>query len=555
MMKKLLATCLLLTGISLTGQNLVLNPGFENTTGGCVGFTGGLNNWDDANSGADSCSSPDLFATCFPNGLPTHAPNSWLGDQAPHGGTRYAGLITYAPGMAFNCNPIGSDQYREYIEGQFSSPLVGGQTYCVSFWVNLAGKVNWATNQMSVYFSNTLYTHNFCSNPGVAPVTPQLNYTGPVLSDTTNWVLLSWSYTATGGEQFMTIGNFKNNTNTTRANSNCNAMNPYAYYFIDDVSVVPGACVSCALSTSVLQKNDVTCNGGSNGGATISVSGGSGSQTYTWVPSGGNAASASGLTAGVYTVNITDGSCTASQTVNIGQPTAINANATVTQSVTCSGGSNGSASVNITGGTPTYTVNWNTGASGTTLNNVPKNVYTYTVTDAAGCTTTGTINIPGAPDMVVNSQTGCGAGPTPGSATVTANGGTPGFTYSWTPGGQTTNAVNNLANGSYTCTVTDANNCIRYAQITINCATGINTYDPAHAIHVFPNPADNFVTIDAVDMPKHIELYDAIGQVVYQVKPVNAETKIDLTALPTGVYFIKVIFNDNSIQRFKLLRQ
>jgi len=625
-MKKLLAITFLFTGTFLFSQNLVLNPSFE-TTSGCVGFTGGLNNWDDANSGADSCSSPDLFATCFPNGLPTHAPNSWLGDQAPRTGTRYAGLITYAPGIAFNCNPIGSDQYREYIEGQLSSPLAAGQSYCVSFYVNLAGKVNWATNQMSVYFSNSLYQHNFCTTPGVAPVTPQLNYTGPVLSDTTNWVLLSWNYTATGGEQYFTIGNFKTNSNTTRANNNCNAMNPYAYYFIDDVSIVPGACQSCALSATI-SSQCVTCNGGNNGSATANVSGGSGSQTYTWSPSGGNSATASNLTSGVYTVNITDGSCTASQTVNIQQPGAITiltsttsascgqsngsatanatggtgvltyswstgatgttlsnvaggpytvtvtdgnnciktsvvtiasssaptASATVTQSVTCSGGTNGTASVNISGGTPSYTVNWSNSTTGTSISNVPKNVYTYTVTDASGCVTTGSVNIPGAPDILINAPTSCSGGL--GSATVTASGGTPGFTYSWTPGGMTTNTVSGLANGGYTCTVTDANNCQRFVQININCSTSaITQFDSENSVIVFPNPGQEMVSINTAQVPLTIALFNVTGELIFQAVPSSSETQIDLRQLPAGVYFVKVELNNNLIKHIKLLKK
>lgn len=613
--------------MSLGAQNLVLNPSFENTTGGCVGFTGGLDNWDDANSGADSCSSPDLFATCFPSIFPTAAPNNWLGAQAPRTGTRYAGIITYAPGFAFNCTPVGSDQYREYIEGQLSAPMAAGQSYCVSFWVNLAGKVNWATNQMSVYFSNTLYQHNFCSTPGVAPVTPQLNYSGGVLSDTTNWVQLSWTYVATGGEQYFTIGNFKNNANTTRANNNCNTQNFYAYYYIDDVSITPGACQSCALAASITAQSNVTCSGGNNGSATVNVTGGTGSQTYTWSPAGGNGATASNLSAGTYTVNITDGSCTASQTVSITQPNAIfvsasattatcgqsngsanavatggtgvltyswstgasgaalsnvaggnytvyvtdanactgstvvtvgstsppTANANVTQSVTCSGGMNGAASVTINGGTPSYTVNWNNSATGTSISNVPKGVYTYTVTDASGCVATGSVNIPGAADIITNAGIDCSTGT--GSATVTATGGTPGFTFSWSPGGMTSNTVSGLANGNYTCTVTDVNNCVRYVQVLVNCGTtGILQYTVANVI-VYPNPAGSDVTITTLQIPACITLYNVNGEQVLSKIPVATETIIDLSALPGGVYFANILLPDNTMQHIRLLKK
>src|SRR5690606_23488047 len=72
-----------------------------------------------------------------------------------------------------------------------------------------------------------------------------------------------------------------------------------------------------ALSASVTTTS-VSCNGGSNGSATVNVSGGTPAYSYTWLPSGGNSASASGLSAGNYTVNIKDANnCTTSKTLSI----------------------------------------------------------------------------------------------------------------------------------------------------------------------------------------------------------------------------------------------
>ncbi len=79
-------------------QNLVLNPSFEITTSNCAnfggeGFTTDLVDWNDANSGADSCSSPDLFSSC--NIFATVMPNSILGYQYSRTGTRHAGFISH----------------------------------------------------------------------------------------------------------------------------------------------------------------------------------------------------------------------------------------------------------------------------------------------------------------------------------------------------------------------------------------------------------------------------------------------------------------------------
>ena len=80
---------------------------------------------------------------------------------------------------------------------------------------------------------------------------------------------------------------------------------------------------SALLATAASQTN-VSCNGGSNGTATVSVSGGTAGYTYSWSPSGGTGATATGLTAGTYTVTVTDAnSCTATRSFTITQPIAI----------------------------------------------------------------------------------------------------------------------------------------------------------------------------------------------------------------------------------------
>src|SRR5207249_1372447 len=99
----------------------------------------------------------------------------------------------------------------------------------------------------------------------------------------------------------------------------------------------------------VLQTSFVAAScGASNGSASVVTTGGSAPYTYTWTPAGGTSASASNLPAGAYTVTVTDGnSCTQSSVVNVsnaGGPTVV---ASVSQNVSCFGGSNGSASVNV----------------------------------------------------------------------------------------------------------------------------------------------------------------------------------------------------------------
>ena len=112
---------------------------------------------------------------------------------------------------------------------------------------------------------------------------------------------------------------------------------------------------NAALSATTSQSN-VFCNGGSNGTATVTASGGVTSYSYSWAPSGGTSATATGLTSGSYTVTITDSESTQiTRNFTITQPTAINTATGSQTNVSCNGGTNGSASVSPSGGTPGYT--------------------------------------------------------------------------------------------------------------------------------------------------------------------------------------------------------
>ncbi|PZO28607.1 MAG: hypothetical protein DCE86_11910 [Flavobacteriaceae bacterium] len=226
-------------------------------------------------------------------------------------------------------------------------------------------------------------------------------------------------------------------------------------------------------------KTDVSCNGGSNGTATVAATGGTPPYSYSWAPSGGTNASATGLTAGTYTVTVTDfNGCQATRTYTINQPTALSAATGGGKTdVSCNGGSNGTATVAPTGGTPPYTYSWSpSGGTAATATGLAVGTYTVTVTDSNNCqvTRTFTINQPTALSAATGSKTdaSCNGG-TNGMATVTPTGGTPPYTYSWTPSGGTNATATGLAAGTYTVTVTDANNCQATRSFTINEPTAL----------------------------------------------------------------------------------
>ncbi|MBN9386402.1 MAG: SprB repeat-containing protein, partial [Chitinophagaceae bacterium] len=168
-----------------------------------------------------------------------------------------------------------------------------------------------------------------------------------------------------------------------------------------------------------------------------------------------NTATASGLAAGSYTVNVTDAKgCTKIATVTISQSTSLSATTAITN-IFCNGGSNGSVVITPSGGTGPYTIT--PAQTGLAAGN-----YTFTITDANGCS----INVP----VTINE-------PSPITATtaitnVSCNGGSNGAVVI-TPSGGTgpytiTPAQTGLAAGNYTFTVKDANGCSINVPITIN---------------------------------------------------------------------------------------
>lgn len=224
------------------------------------------------------------------------------------------------------------------------------------------------------------------------------------------------------------------------------------------------------LTTNVTAVNP-NCNGGT-GSATVTTVGGTPAFTYAWSPSGGNSSAATGLSAGTYTVSVTDGTgCTATNTVTITVPTAITPSVVSTTTVNC-GANNGTATVSGSGGTGAINYSWNTTPpqTGPTASNLGAGNYVVTLTDANGCTATQSVTITGSGSYSVTpSQTDVTCfGNNNGSATVTTSGGVAPFTYLWSTNPvQTTPTISNIPAGNYTCVITDATGCVQTSIFTI----------------------------------------------------------------------------------------
>jgi len=228
---------------------------------------------------------------------------------------------------------------------------------------------------------------------------------------------------------------------------------------------------------------NVICFGQSNGTATINATGGTAPLTYAWTaPATGTANTTTGLAAGTYTCVTSDSKgCSVTTTVVITQPTVLAVTATGV-AATCNGKCNGQLICIPTGGTTTYTYSWSSGSTLPSVSNICAGTYTATITDAHGCIATDTALVQQPTPLVMSvfpGKTHCSKSDGMDSATV--SGGTPGYTYSWSPGaGSASSSYHNIPAGTYTVYIKDNNGCPDSIASTVTNLPGVNIVVVAH---------------------------------------------------------------------------
>jgi len=266
-------------------------------------------------------------------------------------------------------------------------------------------------------------------------------------------------------------GTFSYSWNTTPVQTNAMATNlgvgSYTVTVTDNNLCTATATVSITqpgkLSASIADSTPVSCNGGNNGTAIGAITGGNAPYTYSW-SNGITGIKDSMMTAGSYTVSITDANnCKVTAVAIIAQPPALHDSISKLINILCNGQTNGQATDGMKGGTGAYTYAWNTAPVQTnqTATGLGLGTYTVVATDANGCkdSTTATITQPSGLELAASPFAATCNNLCDGSATVIPSGGTgPNYTYSWSTGA-TTNTVSKLCAGSYSVVVMDANGC------------------------------------------------------------------------------------------------
>ncbi len=236
---------------------------------------------------------------------------------------------------------------------------------------------------------------------------------------------------------------------------------------IDSVEITQPAN---ALSIQV-SGQDVSCNSSNDGSAQVNILSGNPPYDITW-SNGSKSAAISALSAGYYSVTVSDASgCMDTAGILIKNTGNIILSLTV-DSITCHGANDGIIQSNVSGDAPPFTYQWSSGSNADRIFDLGPGTYSLTITDSNGCQAESSATL-SEPDSLLIQVTAfpetCIGGGNNGMAIALVTGGTPPYTYFWnsSPNQYGDTAVN-LRAGSYIVRVFDKNNCQVTASVTID---------------------------------------------------------------------------------------
>lgn len=418
------------------------------------------NGWFANNSGT-----PDFYNSCNTSTASTTNPNYIPNGLIPVTGG-YFGLHCGAP----------SNPNLEYMSGSLAVGMTTGKKYYVSMDYAKTPRAKYSVNKFGMSLSVGLPS-NTTGNLGFTPAQPwQVTSTG--LSQLTNTVFATMGscYQATGGENFITIGNSAGYSSTTFSVANPSGYLGSSDYLIDNVHAIPldldiSPTTSICLGASATLTTNLHCP--LPIGVVTNTAGVITNSLFVWTPtvglsvSTGTATIATPTATTIFTITLTippinsNGSaCTITNTVQvtISTPTI---NITAPSTTICLGNS----TTLTASGASTYT--WSTGANTSSIAVTPSITTTYTVTGAntSGCVSTKTVTIYVAPNFTLTATASPTAICAGNSTTLTASGAS---TYTWNPGSLSGATLVVTPTITTTYTITGSNGgCINTKTLTV----------------------------------------------------------------------------------------
>lgn len=249
-------------------QNLVPNPSFEEHNDCIYPLLSNAAPWCTSNSGGGQSS---YYNICMsnPNSIPSqYLDNCFKSYQSPRTGVAYIDIGTYV---------LSNGQESTVPHVKLLDTLDIGKIYCITYYVSVWNNAKYTIDKLGALLSPTPFPCFTAGGPTVAiagQYTPQVvSPSGVAIGDTLNWTEVSGTFTASGNEAYLSIGDFFLHSQHYIQNTyptNCNGL---AYYYVDDVSVEEVFPAACA-NNSTICKNDSVIIGNNTSEAT----------TYSWQP-------------------------------------------------------------------------------------------------------------------------------------------------------------------------------------------------------------------------------------------------------------------------------
>lgn len=422
--------------INCYSQNICPNPGFEQISA-CPAGSGELNlasPWNGAGVPAD------LFNFCHVNGAPpscndVNVPANFAGISSAHTGSSYAGFFTKR----------STANQRTYLQAPVT-PMVPNQVYRVSAFFKRSSASRFATNNIGISFSTSAISQIAGS---FIAVTPQLKVNA-VVADTSTWTSYSWFYNAAGGEAFISIGNFSNDAGTIAFNFStplaaCTEMNSSAFYYIDDISIVPiTEQLSITGDSTICVGESTTLTGVTNTQGWWSLS----TAPADTIPAINNSITVAPVTNTTYIWNGIQSDVTVN--VQVGLPPVVDL---PDDSTVCEG-----ISVMLDAGNPGDEFLWSNGANTQTILASDSGTYIVTVSNFY-CAKKDTFELTVLVTPDVNLPETAVICPDNNEFILLDAGS--GVSYIWSPGADTTKTKTAVAEGTYTVIVTHQNTCTK----------------------------------------------------------------------------------------------
>jgi len=273
------------------------------------------------------------------------------------------------------------------------------------------------------------------------------------------------------------------------------------------------------------------CVGDNNGQIQVTVTGGTANYTYNWSNSLPDANLVNNLSAGTYSLTVTDANgCQATGSYQITEPTPLVL--TGSSTAPACGATNGTATVSVVGGSPSYTYLWDDATMQTTAtaNNLAPGNYGVTVRDNNGCQNSMfvSVNAGMASNIVVTPNvTAANCGESNGAISLTITGGTEPYSLQWDNGLGNTPNLTGLAGGIYNVSISDANGCSNTTAVTVNEVGGISLLIVSTPMScIFANDATAAAMVSG-----------ATGAVSYAWTN-NLGNSAMVTGLPAGTYTV-----------------